>query len=165
MCVSRLRVMNDMNTKFKKLVEMLEQKYQQLIRMTPVKYGDLPRNLPKRAIYLFSENGEYLYVGRTNNLRNRLRDHCSPSSRHSSAAFAFRIARHDTGLKATYKSEGSRASLSQHPKFGPAFVNAKLRVGSMDIRYIEESNPVKQALLEIYVATVLETPYNDFENH
>ena len=157
--------MKDMNAKFKKLVETLEPKYQQLVSMIPVKYGDLPRNLPKRAIYLFSENGRYLYVGRTNNLRNRLRDHCSPSSRHPSAAFAFRIARHDTGLKATYKSEDSRASLSEHPKFGPAFMSAKLRVGAMDIRYVEESNPVKQALLEIYVATVLETPYNDFENH
>jgi hypothetical protein len=154
-----------MNTKFRELVEMLEPKFQQLVNMTPVKYSALPKILPKRAIYLFSENAEHLYVGRTNNLRNRLRDHCSPSSRHSSAAFAFRIARQDTGLKATYKPEGSRARLSEHPDFGPAFVNAKFRVGSMDIRYVEEANPIRQALLEIYVATVLGTRYNDFENH
>ncbi len=35
----------------------------------------------------------------------------------------------------------------------------------MDIRYVEETDPIKQALLEIYTATALRTPYNDFENH
>jgi hypothetical protein len=165
-CVSRLRVMNVMNAKFREFVEALEPKFQQLVSMTPVKYGALPRELPKRAIYLFSENGSYLYVGRTNNLRNRLRGHCSPSSRHFSAVFAFRIARQDTGLtKASYKPEGSRANLCSDPIFGPAFLEAKRRVARMDIRYVEEADPVRQALLEIYVATALGTPYNDFENH
>jgi hypothetical protein len=32
----------------------------------------------------------------------------------------------------------------------------------MDVRYVEETDPQRQALLEIYVAVVLETPYNDF---
>ena len=164
--ISRLRVMNGMNTKFREFVEALEPKFQQLVDLTPVKYGALPQDLPKRAIYLFSENGQHLYVGRTNNLRNRLRGHCSPSSRHFSAVFAFRIAREDTGFtKASYKPEGSRANLCEHPIFGPAFVEAKHRVAGMDIRYVEEADPVKQALLEIYVATSLGTPYNDFENH
>jgi hypothetical protein len=158
--------MSDMNTKFREFVEMLEPKFQQLVSMTPVKYGTLPQNLPKRAIYLFSENGEHLYVGRTNNLRNRLRGHCSPSSQHFSAVFAFRIARQDTGfIKASYKPEGSRADLCKHSVFGPAFVEAKRRVANMDIRYVEEADPIKQALLEIYAATALETRYNDFENH
>jgi hypothetical protein len=35
----------------------------------------------------------------------------------------------------------------------------------MDIRFIEESDPVRQALLEIYVASALQTPFNDFDNH
>lgn len=155
-----------MNATFKEFVETLEPKFQQLVSMTPVKYGALPQNLPKRAIYLFSENGGHLYVGRTNNLRNRLRGHCSPSSRHFSAVFAFRIAREDTGLtRASYKPEGSRANLCEQPIFGAAFVEAKRRVAVMDIRYVEEIDPIKQALLEIYVATTLGTRYNDFENH
>ena len=164
--VSRLRAANDMNTTFKEIVEALEPKFQRLVGMAPVKYGALPHELPKRAIYLFSESGKHLYVGRTNNLRNRLRGHCSPSSRHFSAVFAFRIAREDTGFtKASYKPEGSRANLCEHPVFGPAFVEAKRRVANMDIRYVEEADPIKQALLEIYAAMSLGTPYNDFENH
>lgn len=49
--------------------------------------------------------------------------------------------------------------------FGSAFLAAKRRVADMEIRYVEEADPVKQALLEIYAATSLGTPYNDFENH
>ena len=30
---------------------------------------------------------------------------------------------------------------------------------------VEETDPVSQALLEIYIAIALQTPYNDFENH
>ena len=155
-----------MNSKFQQFVETLEPKFQQLIAMVPIRYGDLPNNLPKRAIYLFSERGEHLYVGRTNNLRNRLRGHCAPGSRHFSAVFAFRIARQVTGFtKPSYAAKGSRADLCNHPVFAPAFVDAKARVSNMDIRYVEEADPIKQALLEIYVSTVLDTRYNDFENH
>jgi hypothetical protein len=35
----------------------------------------------------------------------------------------------------------------------------------MDIRNVDEDDPVSQALLEIYVATALGTPYNDFDTH
>jgi len=35
----------------------------------------------------------------------------------------------------------------------------------MVVRWVQESDPVKQALLEIYVAVVLQTPYNDFDTH
>jgi hypothetical protein len=35
----------------------------------------------------------------------------------------------------------------------------------MELRYIEENNPLRQALLEIYVSFVLKTPYNDFDTH
>ena len=35
----------------------------------------------------------------------------------------------------------------------------------MEIRVVEEADPVSQALLEIYAAMVLPTKYNDFSNH
>jgi hypothetical protein len=68
-------------------------------------------------------------------------------------------------LKASYSPIGSRAELVTDPVFGPAFTSAKSRLTSMDLRFVEEADPVRQALLEIYVATTLETPYNDFDNH
>jgi hypothetical protein len=155
-----------MDARFRSLVESLEPQYQKLVAMPPVRFGALPRSIPERGIYLFSEGASHLYVGRTNGIRKRLQNHCRLSGTHFSATFAFRIARLETGkLKATYAPTGSRAELVVDPVFGPAFEAAKRRVNVMDIRFVEEPDPVRQALLEIYVAQVLETPFNDFDNH
>jgi hypothetical protein len=35
----------------------------------------------------------------------------------------------------------------------------------MDIRFVEEADPNRQALLEIYVTLCLEARYNDFDTH
>lgn len=83
------------------------------------------------------------------------------------AAFAFRLAREKSGrIHASYKKgEGTRALLMLDPKFSKLFTLSKTRIRNMDLRYVEEADPVRQTLLEVYVAVVLETPYNDFDNH
>lgn len=107
-----------------------------------------------------------MYVGRTNNIRQRIQQHCRPGSGHNSAPFAFRLAREERNvLKATYTAIGSRESLLRETNFADAFLAAKARVRSMQVRAVEESSPLRQALLEMYVAIVLEAPYNDFDNH
>jgi hypothetical protein len=35
----------------------------------------------------------------------------------------------------------------------------------MHIRLVEEADPVRQTVLEIYVALALKTRYNDFDTH
>lgn len=113
-----------------------------------------------------SEGTNHLYVGRTNQLRQRLQNHCLQSGTHYTATFAFRIARKDSGqIMATYNRAGSRAALSADPDFAAVFDAAKRRVATMNIRSVEETTPTRQALLEIYVATVLGTQYNDFDTH
>jgi len=155
-----------MNKRFAEMIESLEAQYRSLIGMTPIKYGAFPRKMWKRGIYLFSEADKHLYVGRTNRLRARLRDHCAPSGTHTTATFAFLLARHDTGrLKATYTQAGSRQELLKDPIFSKSFESAKKKMALMDIRYVEETDPTRQALLEIYVAIALGTPYNDFDTH
>ena len=144
----------------------LAPKFRALTAMEPVRFDSLPCTVPVRGIYLFSEGPAHLYVGRTNGMRKRLQNHCRLGGTHFTATFAFRIARKESGfLKATYRTEGSRSTLASDPVFGPAFAKAKERVNAMDIRYVEESEPVRQALLELYAAIALETPYNDFDNH
>jgi hypothetical protein len=118
--------------------------------------------MPAAGIYLFSEGQHYLYVGRSRDLRRRLRYHCSGN--YTVASFAFLLARIETGnLKATYVSKGSRAYLQEQPEFQEAFVRCTDRIRNMDIRFIGEADPVRQALLEIYAAISLNTPYNKFE--
>lgn len=155
-----------MDAKFRDIVDALDPKHRALLASAPVTYGGLPKAMPQRGVYLFSDGDRHLYVGRTNRIRRRLAGHCRPSASHFTATFAFRLAREATGsVKATYTTKGSRADLLNDPAFAAAFINAKARISSMGIRFVEETDPVRQALLEIYVATVLGTPYNDFDNH
>jgi len=53
----------------------------------------------------------------------------------------------------------------QNSNFAEAFKSAKERIRTMEYRYVEERDQNRQALLEIYCAIVLSTPYNDFKTH
>jgi predicted GIY-YIG superfamily endonuclease len=134
--------------------------------MTPVTPVTLPRSLPKSGIYLLSENERHLYVGRTRDIRARIAGHSRPGATRWTAAFAFRLAREATdNMVATYTKKGSRGDLIENPNFLSAFDEAKKRIRAMDLRFVEENDPVRQAVLEIYVAVSLQTPYNDFDTH
>ena len=155
-----------MNPKFAALVESLEPSFQRLVSMPPVTAASLPRAMPTRGIYLFSDGDKNLYVGRSNNIRRRIGLHCRPGSQHNQATFAFRMARLQTGrTEAAYTATGSRSALIKDAEFSSVFVTSKSRIRQFNLRFVEETDPTRQALLEIYVATVLETPFNDFENH
>ncbi|MFZ0694914.1 MAG: hypothetical protein WAN51_12345 [Alphaproteobacteria bacterium] len=122
--------------------------------------------MPRSGVYPFGEGGRHLYVGRSNSLRDRHGRHCRPGATHRQAAFAFLLAREQTGqVKAAYKTEGSRGCLVQQPGFERAFTEAKAPIREMDYRYVAEDDQTRQALLEIYCAVVLGTPYNDFGTH
>jgi hypothetical protein len=155
-----------MNENFKQHVESLHPSFERLVQSVPFTFATLPKSLPLAGIYLFTEGDKHMYVGRTNGLRTRIQQHCRPGSSHDSAPFAFRLAREARNvLKATYRAEGSRAQLLQKEAFADAFTFAKSRVRAMTVRVVEEGDPLRQALLEMCVAVVLEAPYNDFDNH
>ena len=88
-----------------------------------------------------------------------------PKKTEREAAFAFKLAREATGFtKATYKKvAGSRIELAMDPEFIAAFTAAKARIKAMEYRWVEETDPTCQCLLEIYAAVTLGTPYNDFD--
>lgn len=156
-----------MHPKFAVVAEVLHSSFESLIAQEP-RRSDQPWPRDKvRGVYLFSEDGRHLYVGRTNDVRARYGRHSLPGAHHGMAAFAFRLAREETGqVKATYRAgKGSRKALAVDPVFKAAFDAAKARVRRMDFRYVSEPDPVRQAVLEIYSAVALETPYNDFDNH
>jgi hypothetical protein len=154
------------HAEFLNAVEALHGKFERLNHMAPVKPDKLPANAPAQGIYLFSEGARPMYVGRTRNLQRRVGNHCGGGARENQAVFAFKLAREATGKpKATYTSDGSRSALMNDPIFAAAFKDAKQRVRRMDLRYVAEADPLRQALLEMYVAVILKTPYNDFDTH
>lgn len=156
-----------MDSKFIAHVETLRPKLTLLLAMAPVTAVTLPTKMPQRGVYLLSEGSRHWYVGRSNDIRKRIGRHSRPGATHRMAAFAFGLAREATGnVKATYKKgDGSRSALMENREFVAAFDAAKARIRNMDLRFVEEIDPVRQALLEIYVAEVLGTPFNDFDNH
>jgi predicted GIY-YIG superfamily endonuclease len=156
-----------MNLRFLKLLSQLHACHKRLMRMKPVTFATLVSgNVPKRGVYLFSEDRKALYVGRSNGICKRIGRHCGRGATWRQAAFAFRLAREATGnLKATYRKEGGRRALAIDPAFTKTFRAAKERISKMQVRYVEEADPLRQTLLEMYVAVVLKTPYNSFDNH
>ncbi len=156
-----------MNETFRQHVESLHPAFERLVAAKPFKYIEAAAQaLPVRGIYLFTESESHLYVGRSDNILQRLHFHCRESSDHNKASFAFRLAREVCGAtKPAYKKEGSRADLMSQEAFLAAFFAQKARVRGMDIRAVQEDDANRQALLEMYASITLGTPYNDFNNH
>ncbi|MEW6685575.1 MAG: hypothetical protein AB1393_05145 [Candidatus Edwardsbacteria bacterium] len=152
-----------MHESFAKLLSELKRKYELLMEMAPQTVDTVPALTPKGGVYLFTENGKHLYAGRTKrNIGKRLKDHVGTAK---DCPFAWRLAKEATGKKATYKKAGSRADLLADPSFLTTYEAAKLRIRKMEVRYVAEEDPLRQALLEIYVAVVSKAAHNDFDTH
>jgi hypothetical protein len=61
--------------------------------------------------------------------------------------------------------EARDMAFMKDPVFKAAFDDARRQMREMDYRCVREDDPIRQALLEIYYATVLNTEHNDFDNH
>jgi len=153
-----------MDNRFKELISGLHEKYIELVSMQPVTIDTTPYDCPTGGIYLFTENGNNLYTGRTKRkLSVRLKAHVNTAN---DCPFAWRLAREAMRVeKATYKKQGSRKNLLSQPHFKRAYDSAKDFIRKMEVRYVSEPDPLKQALLEIYVAVVSNAKYNDFDTH
>lgn len=154
-----------MHEQFRAFTEDLHPKFEALMAQEPVLTGILRPEFSGSGVYMFSEAGESLYVGRTRDVRKRYGQHTRRSSGHNSAPFAFKLARNATGrVKADYRpGENSRAGLLLDPEFAAAFSNALERIRGMEFRFVSEPDPTRQYLLEVYVSVVCGSPYNDFD--
>jgi len=156
-----------MHPEFAQAVETLHPSFEHLLAMAPIRDREWISVVPEQGVYLFSEGDNHLYVGRSNGIKKRYGRHCNPGATHRMAAFAFQLAREATGrTEVSYqRGSGTRDDLIQDPVFKSAFDGAKARIRNMDFRYVEERDRLRQALLEIYCAIALGTPYNDFGTH
>ena len=129
----------------------------------PLRCRDEMGQLPKRGIYVFYESGKPVYVGRTNRMKKRIREHGSPSAT-KAATFAYLVAKRELVDRGT-----TPAAQSGKPS-AHIISAARKRVGEMKFRIVEISDPIEQTLFEVYAAVQLGTTreqggYNDFENH
>ena len=149
---------------FQDLVDQLPGLLDQLVRSPARPWSDLGL-LPNKGIYVFCEDDKPIYVGRTNRMRARLRQHAQPSSTHYSATFAFILAREAAAERGIALS-GTRGELERDPAFSALFTESKQRVSRMRVRAIGIDDPIMQTVFEVYAAMVLKTSrYNDFDTH
>ena len=153
----------EMNNEFRALVDELPGLLKRLLNSSLRPWSDLG-SLPRRGIYVFFENGRPIYVGRTNRMKERIKEHGRSSSGHNSATFAFNLAKEAAKRKGIDINK-DRNQLEKGPDFSNLFREARERVSRMSVRVIEIDDPIVQTLFEVYASIALKTPYNDFETH
>jgi hypothetical protein len=155
-----------MNPRFAAAISILQPRLVALLACQPIAPAKLPQSFGGAGVYLLSEAGRHLYVGRSNDLRDRVQTHVRRSAKTNQAAFAYRLAREAASIgKVSYKKLSPLEDWSLREPFLSAFPAAKSRIMKMELRFVCEPDPLQQMLLEVYVAIALETPYNDFDNH
>lgn len=150
---------------FHKMVDELPALLDRLSSAPAKTVGDHTDIPEKAGIYLFSEGVTPIYIGQTRNLRARLRQHTSSSSRENQASLAWRIALAEA-KDAGHAVSGTRKELEADELFATHFRSAKERVAAMDVRFIELDDPVIRTVFEIYAARALGTDeFNSWETH
>ncbi len=151
-----------MRADFQAIVDQLEPLLQAL-QMSPahnLKSG--LRGIPKRGVYAFYENGRAIYVGRSNRMRDRIREHGAESSRHESATFAYKLMLEVEGEQGGHSSKLSRRELQE--KYKETYARQRERIREMEIRAVEIDDQAVQTVFEIYAILALgTTKYNSFQ--
>lgn len=128
----------------------------------------------EHGVYLFTEEGQHLYVGRCglterakkvgkghSNFRTRLAGHSCPSSTHNQATFAWRLTFEKLG-SAVDSMPSTRAELQLHPAFRDEFLCQKVRVTAMQFRVLAIEDDFESYVFEAYAARQLKTPHNSW---
>jgi GIY-YIG catalytic domain-containing protein len=152
--------------RFRKLERRLPDLLDDLLACSAHRRGVRPAVPSCAGVYLFSEDGRPLYIGRSRNFNRRLGDHTRPKAAQNSAPFAFNIAKRaaaDAGLLIT----GTRTAIAAQPGFDEHFSSAKTRVRAMEFRFVRVPDPVESTIFEVYAALALGTEgdFNLFETH
>jgi hypothetical protein len=153
-------------SRFSEILDQIEPLLDQLLGCEPHRRGHRPAAPELPGVYLFTENGKPIYVGQTRNFRRRWGEHTRPSSPENSAPFAFNIARQEA-IREDLDMMGSRKAVSKLPDFAELFDAAKLRVSSMEFRFVTIEDPPLRTIFEVYASLALGThgEFNVFETH
>jgi hypothetical protein len=134
----------------------------------------------RRGVYLFTERGKHLYVGRTGittrsrasggppitSFRHRFDQHTQPGRPPGASSFASRLMRNAAkrrGIEIPSDWWKDRRAASAEA-YG-LFCAAKTRIGAMECRVVafdDDLKGVRSSVAEIYVHAQLKTRFNDF---
>ena len=132
-----------------------------------------------KGIYVFYAGRKALYVGRSDNIKERIKQH-SAGSISPGAAFAVILARKELFEKKypnrRYKTMKYIRNLPEFKSltygkvkdckdFKCFFKKAQERIRRMHVRIVEIEDPNEQSIFEVYAHLELDAPYNSFRNH
>ena len=115
---------------------------------------------PSAGVYVLYERGKAVYVGRSNRMRDRIRQHGAESSDRHSATFAFKLLRKGLGGPAGAAKEIEAAHREE-------FRSQRERVRAMTFRAVPIDDQLEQTIFESYAILELGTypEHNDFDTH
>jgi hypothetical protein len=109
--------------------------------------------------YVFSDDGEPVYVGISRGVIKRLTQHLNFDS-HYSASLVYRMASED------FPHEMKRDQAMRDEQFRAVFFAAQGRLREMAVAFIEIGNDLELYLFEVYAAMKLDTDtWNTFRTH
>jgi len=152
-----------MNEHFQVATAAIPELFAKLVASAPFNEKGIAAQKGKAGVYVFLKDGVPVHVGRTRNLRGRLRGHIAKS--HFSASFAFKRTRNEHGKIATYVTKGSRSDLLEDPLFKETFHQQIELIKKMAVRFVEVADPVQQYLLELYAHLEFGLPLDEFDTH
>jgi len=144
-----------MNAKFEKIINTFPALMEKLNKSHFITREDL-KKIPDRGIYVFYDGKKPIYVGRSERLKSRLREHSNQSSSQTSATFAFNLAK-SRAKKLGIDITRNRKILEQDPHFLPIYKEEKTRVSKMKIKVIRINRQIKQTIFEVYASIELQT--------
>ena len=150
-----------MDPEFAKIVAELPSLLEKLQASTPLTIETGLRQLPQKGVYAFYENDEPIYVGRSNRIRSRIREHGAESSGHESATFAYKLLLDELGEAGGHSSSRTRKQIQDCHK--PRYQAQRARIRKMQVRAVGIEGQQVQALFEIYAILALgPLKYNSF---
>ncbi len=155
-----------MNERFKELTDRMPLRLHLLLEQPLISIDDIGiTQVPQRGIYVFFEDNDPIYVGRSNRLKERLKEHSQRGSDHYSATLAFRIAKQNMSILQKKERKQTNEQLMKNRDFVAEFEAAKGQIARAKIRFIEIEDQIEQAMFEIYASLALGTKLNDFSTH
>lgn len=152
-----------MRPEFSKFADQLEPILVELLDSPTFSLSDLD-DVPKKGVYVFYENDAPIYVGRTNRMRERLKEHGAKSSRGESATFALKLLRKKLDDPGRHHPKYPRKVIDSDPGLKEKFAAERERVRNMRVRVIKIESQELQHLFEAYAIICLgTTEYNSFK--
>ena len=147
-----------MNEELRSLLAQMEPLLDTLKACSPETFTTR-KKLPEVGIYVFYEDGNPLYVGRSGKgtIPKRIGNHSLPGSRAFEAPLAVRLVKECIGKEA--KGLSTKKIGETYPC---EFARQKKRVREMKVRAVKIKDCTTRAAFEIYASLALGTPHNDF---